>query len=117
MADYEKQERELEERIAQLRARQQQVRARAGEAERKGLDRARIVAGSLLVGLYPSWREIDFGALASVVSRNAGVLGSKRAEPLPGEEASRRLRRWEESIRKGAVPRGEREEAGHGGAD
>lgn len=115
MADYEKQERELEERIAQLRARQQQVRARASEAERKGRDRARIMAGGLLVDLYPSWREVDLGALASVVARNAGVLGSLRAEPLPVEAAAKRLRGWEEAIRREAAPANGGEEVPDGG--
>ena len=99
---YEEQLAEYDAQIARIRARRQAAAARYGKEERKARTHALCVLGGMLERCFEGgWKAIDWQGLSSLIDNNRELFAQRTAEPLPTQEASRRLREWERGSRKG----------------
>ena len=100
---YEEQLAEYDAQIARIRARRQAAAARYGKEERKARTHALCVMGGMVERCFEGgWKAIDWQGLSSLIDNNRELFAQRTAEPLPTQEASRRLREWEREARKGA---------------
>jgi len=94
---------EYDAQLERIRARRQAAVARYGKAERKARTHALCVLGGMLEGCFEGgWKSIDFPAVAALIDGNRTMFAQRTAEALPTVEASRRLRGWEQEMRKEA---------------
>ena len=92
---------DIDREIEQLKARRKAIVAKQGAAERKRRNHALMTAGGLLASCFAGgWASIDYGRLAAYLKRHGEEIASEcAAEPLPSEDAYRRLRDWERAGR------------------